>query len=185
MDAISLMMEEHKNIKRVLKVIRKLCIKILNKQEIELEVFYKIIDFVKNYADKHHHNKEEEILFKKISDELGEKIKNGPIYGMLAEHDMGRLYILNLESALEKVKNGDEDAKVDIIANSISYADLLNRHIDKEDNAIYKFGEKNLSKEAIKEVEEKCKEVEKIATDAYIQKKYLKIIEELEEISKY
>ncbi|CAH2214687.1 hemerythrin domain-containing protein [Tepidibacter aestuarii] len=185
MDAISLMMEEHKNIKRVLKVIRKLCIKILNKEEIELDVFNKIIDFVKNYADKHHHNKEEEVLFKKISEELGEKIKNGPIYGMLAEHDMGRLYILNLESALEKVRKGDEDSKVDIIANAISYTDLLNRHIDKEDNAIYKFGEKNLSKEAIIEVEEKCREIEKSAANRDIQNKYMKIIEELEEISKY
>lgn len=180
MNAISLMVEEHRNIKRVLRVARKLCINILNGKEVNYEGFNMLVDFVKNYADKHHHNKEEDILFKKMSEELGEEIAKGPIYGMFADHDMGRLYIRNLIEALDRVKNGDEDSKVDIIANAISYTDLLHRHIDKEDNAIYKFGEHNLSKEAMLEVEERCREVEDMAKESNIQGKYIKIIEKLE-----
>ncbi len=183
MNAISLMVEEHKNIKRVLKAIRKLCIKILNGEEVDYNVFYKVIDFVRNYADKHHHSKEEEILFKKMSEELGETIEKGPIMGMLTEHDLGRLYMSNLEEALKRVENGDKDSRVDVIANSVSYTDLLYRHIDKEDNAIYKFGEKQLSKEALEEVEKKCKEVEEEALNNGIQEKYLSLIEELEQIA--
>lgn len=182
MNAISLMVEEHKNIKRVLKVARKLCINILNGEEVNYEAFNMMVDFVKNYADKHHHNKEEDILFKKMSEELGEEVASGPIYGMFADHDMGRLYIKNLIEALDRVKNGDEDSKVDIIANAISYTDLLHRHIDKEDNAIYKFGQRNLSKEAMAKVEESCKEVEDIAKEKNIQDKYIKIVEKLEEM---
>ncbi len=183
MDAIEVMVEEHKNIKRALKAIRKLCIKVLNGEEVNYEVFYKVIDFVRNYADKHHHSKEEKILFKKMAAELGETIEKGPIMGMLAEHDLGRLYMSNLEAALERVKNGDEDSRVDIIANSISYTDLLYRHIDKEDNAIYKFGQRQLSKEAMEEVEKKCREVEETAINNGIQEKYLKLIDELESIA--
>ena len=134
MNAISLMVEEHKNIKRVLKVIRKLCVKILNGETVNYKAFNMIVDFVRNYADSHHHSKEEDILFKKMSEELGEEIAKGPIYGMFADHDMGRLYIRKLVEALDKVKKGDEDSKVDVIANAISYTDLLYRHIDKEDN---------------------------------------------------
>lgn len=180
MKAISLMVEEHKNIKRMLKVIRKLCIGIVNGEEVNFEAFQKVIDFVRNYADKHHHKKEENILFKKMSDELGKAVANGPIYGMLAEHDLGRLFINNLETALEKVKEGDLDSRVDVIGNAIAYTDLLYRHIDKENNAIYKFGEKNLSNEALKEVEDKCQIVEKEASKKNIQEKYLKLIDELE-----
>lgn len=65
LNAISSMVDEHKNIKKVLKVIRKLCIKILNGEDVNFDAFYKIIDSVRNYADKHHHNKEEDIFFKK------------------------------------------------------------------------------------------------------------------------
>jgi len=182
-NAISLMVEEHKNIKRVLKIARKLCINILNGEEVDYEAFNMMVDFVRNYADKHHHNKEEDILFKKMSEELGEEIAKGPIYGMFADHDMGRLYIRNLTEALDRVKNGDEDSKVDIIANAISYTDLLYRHIDKEDNAIYRFGEQRLSNEALIEVEERCREVEKKAEDKNIQKKYIEMIDKLEKMA--
>jgi len=182
MSAISLMVEEHKNIKRVLKVIRKLCINILNNKEVNFEGFEKAIDFVRNYADKHHHNKEEDILFKKMSEELGEAVAKGPIFGMFADHDLGRLFIRNLDEALKRVKNGDEDSKVDIIGNAIAYTDLLYRHIDKEDNAIYKFGESKLSEEALREVEEKCEIVEREASEKNIQDKYLKLVDELESL---
>lgn len=70
-----------------------------------------------------------------MSEELGEKVARGPIFGMFIDHDLGRLYMKNLEATLERVKKGDSDSKVDIIANAISYANLLYRHIDKKNNA--------------------------------------------------
>lgn len=92
MNAIELMIEEHKNIKRMLKVIRGYCYKVLKNENVDYNDFYKIIDFVRNYADKHHHSKEENILFT-IMDRQFNMIKSGPIMGMLIEHDMGRLYM--------------------------------------------------------------------------------------------
>lgn len=183
MDAITLLMEEHKNIKRALTCIRKLCIAILNGKAVDTTLFYQIIDFVRNYADKHHHSKEETILFKKMSDELGERIANGPIYGMLAEHDLGRLFMMNLENALKEIEKGNLDARVDVIANAIAYTDLLHRHIQKEDTAIYTFAKKQLSNKAMAEVEEKCAEAEKAATEKNIQNKYLEFLNHLEEIA--
>lgn len=180
MNAIKLMVEEHKNIKRVLIVIRKLCLKVLQNEEVDYDVFYKIIDFVRNYADKHHHSKEEDILFKKMSEELKDVVGEGPILGMLTEHDQGRLFIKNLEQAVKRVQDGNYEAKLDVIANAIAYTDLLYRHIDKEDNVIYKFGERKLSVESLNEVEAKCEEAERLASEKNIQDKYLKIVNELE-----
>lgn len=181
MNAIELMVEEHKIIKRMLVVTRKFCIKVLNNEEIDYNDFNRIIDFVRNYADKHHHSKEELILFKKMSDILGERIAKGPIMGMLTEHDLGRLFIGNLEVALKKFQAGDNDSRVDIIANAIAYTDLLYRHIDKEDTAIYTFAQRSLSKEQLEEIDTQCCSVETEATSNSLQDKYINLLVELED----
>ncbi|AKA70697.1 hemerythrin domain-containing protein [Clostridium scatologenes] len=180
MNALEIMVGEHSNIKRMLKIVRKYCYKVLKNEALDYNDFYKIIDFVRNYADKHHHSKEENILFDLLSNQFGEKIKNGPIMGMLVEHDLGRLYMSNLENALKRLEAGKEDAKLDIIANSISYTDLLTRHIEREDTALYKFAERSLSEENVKILNEKSEEVEKNAALNSIQDKYQKLIDELE-----
>lgn len=180
MYAVQLMIDEHKNIKKVLGIIRKYCFKVLKNESVEYNDFYKIIDFVRNYADKHHHGKEEQMLFNKMLDELGSAGEKAVKHGMLVEHDLGRLYINNLEKAVGKVQEGNEEAKLDLIANAISYADLLYRHIEKEDNVIYKFAEKNLSEEALRKLDEESKLFEKEAENKGIQEKYTLLIEELE-----
>jgi len=180
MKAIELMKEEHSNIKRLLKVIRKLCIKILNESEVDYEAFYSAIDFIRNYADKHHHGKEEDILFAEMIEKMDEGITRAPVQGMYVEHDLTRLFVSNLEEALKRVKDGDKDSRVDIIANAVAYTDLLDRHIYKEDNAIYTFAEKKLTDESIKHVEEECEKIENAAMNQGIQQKYVQMLEELE-----
>ncbi len=147
MNSIELMVNEHKNIKRMLAVIRKYCFKVLKNKEVDYNDFYRIIDFVRNYADKHHHGKEEDYLFNRMVDEIKGPTEKLVKHGMLVEHDLGRLYMQNLEKALKALENGEEEAKIDIIANAVSYTDLLYRHIEKEDDVVYKFAERNLSKE--------------------------------------
>jgi hemerythrin-like domain-containing protein len=180
MDAIELMMEEHKNIKRVLSIIRKISIGVLKGNETPFEDFKRVIEFVRNYADKHHHNKEEEVLFKKMREDIGEAIVDAPLSGMLVEHDLGRLFIKNLEDAIERVKSGDMDSRVDVIANAVGYADLLNRHIDKEDKVIYTFAKRSLKEDAMNFVNESCEKIEQSAENEKLQNKYISIVEELE-----
>ncbi|KOA19692.1 hemerythrin HHE cation binding domain protein [Clostridium homopropionicum DSM 5847] len=180
MNAINIMMEEHKNILRMLEVIRKVCIKVVNNEQVDYNNFYKIIDFVRNYADKHHHSKEEIVLFEKLKGGDNNRIGKVTVEGMLVEHDLGRLFMMNLEEALKKYEAGDMDSRVDIIANSIGYSDLLKRHIFKEDNALYKYAKNNLSKEDLDEIDEKCKEIEEKAGERKVQEKYMKLLDELE-----
>lgn len=76
MDGINLMVDEHIVIKRMLAVIRNACIGIMNGNNIDYDDFDKMIDFVRNYADNHHHGKEEKILFSKMIDEIGGAAEN-------------------------------------------------------------------------------------------------------------
>lgn len=180
MNCIELMVKEHENIKRMLTVIRKYCYKILKNEEVDYEDFFSIIDFVKNYADKHHHGKEETMLFNRMTQELGEDIENLVNYGMLAEHDLGRLYMYELNAAVKRVLDGDDESRLDVIANAISYTHLLNRHIHKENNAVYKYAENNLKPETMDEINRDCESFEQNAKDKATQQKYLDLIDEME-----
>jgi len=180
MNCIELMINEHKNIKRMLAVIRKYCSRILYGEEIRYEDFYKMIDFIRNYADKHHHGKEELLLFEKMVEELGPTAEKLVKYGMMVEHDLGRLFVQELEAAVKRVLDGDMDARLDVIANAISYTRLLNRHIDKEDGVVYKYAQNNLSKETMARLEQECLEFEQNARDDKIQDRYLALLSELE-----
>lgn len=179
MKAIDLMMEEHKYIKRMLTIVRRATYKALEEKDVNYEDFYKIIDFIRNFADGHHHKKEEVILFNKMVDELGLVAEKTIKYGMLVEHDMGRLYITGLNEALENLKAGNKEAILDVIANAISYTHLLERHIDKEDNVIYKFAARELKQETMDKVNADCIEFEGANTET--MEKYVVILKKLEE----
>ncbi len=183
MNSIDLMVEEHKYITRMLKVIRKASYKVLKGEDIDYSDYEKMIDFIRSYADNHHHGKEEKILFNRMVEEIGELADKVINHGMLVEHDLGRFYIRSLEEALLRVKSGDEESRLDVIANAIAYEKLLTGHIEKEDNTIYKLATRQLSKDVLDNIEVNCNEFEDSQTQKGIQDKYIKILEELE--SKY
>lgn len=173
MKSIDILIEEHKYIKMVLKEIRRQCIGIVRGGEVEFQTFYNVIDFVRNYADKYHHKKEEDRLFNVMAEQLGLGVESGPIAGMLVEHDLGRAHIIDLEKALKECEKGNIDAKVDIIANAIGYEQMLIKHIDKEDNAIYRHAERRLSKEILEKLDREFEAIEKDSANTEIRNKYI------------
>ena len=175
------MVAEHENIRRMLKIVREVCYRVMTKDDYDVTDFPKIIDFIRIYADKHHHGKEEDILFETMNKEIEKLAKAGAITGMYIEHDMGRLYMLNLEKGLKAFEEGDDKARLDIIANAVSYTDLLDRHIEKENTAMYKFAENMLNAESKTFIDAESKKVEDLATKSGLQDKYLKRLDELEE----
>lgn len=180
MDSIKLMMEEHQNILRMLKVVRNACYKVMKGEAINYEDFDLMIDFIRQYADNHHHGKEEKFLFNEMVSNLGPLGTKLITHGMLVEHDLGRLYIRELKDALERVKSGDDESRLDVIANAISYTHLLKRHIEKEDSVVFNFAQRKLPKENMDSVNEKAAVYEQDAKSRGIQSQYISILEELE-----
>jgi hemerythrin-like domain-containing protein len=170
---------EHIYIKKVLAGIRKQCIEIVNGNKVDLEVFEKVIDFVRSYADKYHHQKEEKHLFNIMADQLAKDIGPGPIEGMLTEHDFGRSYIYELEQALKRYKDGDMDARVDIIGFAMGYEHLLTKHIDKEDNAIFNLAERKLDSEVLHKLDKDFEEIEAAKENEDIRNKYIEFANSL------
>ena len=183
MNSIQLMIDEHKNIKRMLEVIRKASFRMMKGDEINYDDFHEMIDFVRTYADLHHHGKEEKFLFKEMIEHLGSIGNKLITHGMLVEHDFGRLFISELVAALDRVKDGHEESKLDVIANAVGYANHLHRHIEKEDSLIFKYAEDNLAPEILNEVNHLTVKFEEEAGRNSVQTKYLSMLERLE--SKY
>ena len=180
MESIKIMVEEHENIRRMLKVTRNVCYRVMTMGDYDVADFPRIIDFIRIYADKHHHGKEEDILFETMKSELDALAQSGAITGMYIEHDQGRLFMINLEKALKEFESGNDEARMDIIANAIAYTDLLDRHIQKENMALYTFAEKSLSDESKIFIDEESRKVEDSATKSGLQNKYLALVDELE-----
>jgi hemerythrin-like domain-containing protein len=152
----------------------------MNGEAINYEDFEKMIDFIRNYSDVHHHGKEEKLLFNEMVEHLGNLGSKMVNQGMLVEHDMGRLYIRELVSALESTKQGNEESRIDIIANAISYTHHLKRHIDKEDLVIYTFSKKHLPEDILKKVDQDTEAFENTAHEKGVQEHYISLLEDVE-----
>lgn len=182
MYSVELMINEHEYILAFIGIIKNACCGILEGKEIDTEDFKKMILFARNYADKHHHGKEERILFAEMTNHLGKIGTNLIQHGMLVEHDLGRLHISDLEKAIEQYKEEHKTIyKLDIVVGAAGYANLLKRHIDKEDEVVYSYAEKNLSADILESIDDRVRDFEKSANKEHIQDKYLTILKELQD----
>ncbi len=173
MNAIEKMIAEHDDIILFSKALRNACVGILEGKEVCVSDFRDAVDFVQNYADKHHHGKEEQFLFKEMITHLGKIGTNLVTHGMLVEHDLGRLFMAELTEALNQYENSpSSESKIDIVTNAVGYTKLIKRHIDKENAIVFTYAAKTLSAEIIDEINQKSLAFEKQAEETGVQKKY-------------
>ncbi|MDP3026300.1 MAG: hypothetical protein Q8N63_01225, partial [Nanoarchaeota archaeon] len=68
---IQILIDEHKNILKVIQALENECDSLESGKKIDKIFFEKSINFIRTYADKFHHAKEEDILFVELcSDEV-------------------------------------------------------------------------------------------------------------------
>lgn len=96
-------------------------------------VVHEAVDFIRSYADKFHHAKEEDILFKYF-DETTDIIKT--IY---VDHETGRAHV---RATLQALEAGDAEAVGEHLG---AYRELLTEHIGKEDGILYPWLDRGLA----------------------------------------
>ncbi|WP_124066651.1 hemerythrin domain-containing protein [Clostridium sp. E02] len=173
MNGIDILVKEHENILAFNGFLRSICAGILEGEPVDGDLLRECIDFGRTYADKHHHGKEEKILFRIMMENMGPVAEKLIRNGMLVEHDLGRLHLTQLETAVsEYEKTPIIDHKLDIISNAVGYGDLLKRHIEKEDQVAYGFAVRALQSDKMKDVDEETAVFEKVAKESGVQTKY-------------
>ena len=177
MNGIELLVEEHKNIVLFTELLKKISCDILEGNEVDIKKLRECVDFGRNYADKHHHGKEEKILFRIMLEKLGPLADKLIRSGMNVEHDLGRYFTGELVKALDLYeKEPTTQVKLAIITNASAYADLLIRHAGKEDEVVFTFAARTLSEEDKKQVDEESELFEEAARKLGTQDKYVKWI---------
>lgn len=124
------------------------------------------IDLIRSYADRYHHAKEEEILFEYFD-------KDSEILQVMYEdHTTGRGHV---KAMLEALDRKDQNA---LGKHLMAYRDLLTGHIQKEDEILFPWMDRNLTSTQVDELFAKFNEVDQKM--AFSPDKYSKLIETLE-----
>ena len=92
--------------------------------------------FIRDFADGHHHGKEEGVLFEAMA-RNGMAIDAGPIGMMRYEHARARELTAGLGNAADRLAAGDAGAAVTVADYARAYGELLTQHISKEDYILF------------------------------------------------
>ena len=176
-DITSVMVNEHQLILRMIALLEKNVALMEQGRFRNWQFFLDAVDFIRNYADRFHHAKEEDVLFVElISNGMPEK--QSPIEAMHIEHDQGRAFVRAMAEAAEKALAG-EAGQISVIAdNAAGYIALLREHIDKEDNVLYPLAERILPQEVRAPMIEAYERAE--AQTPGLEEKYQRLVEDYE-----
>ncbi len=137
MQARGPLMIEHRLIERMFKVIEKALLRIESAREIDPAFVDTAIDFIRIYADRTHHGKEEEILFRDLSKRSLAPKDRDMMKRLIEEHVFGRETTKALEEANRRYRNGDKTALEDIVARFHALVGFYPKHIEMEDKIFF------------------------------------------------
>jgi len=138
----------------------------------------KMLDFFRNFADRCHHAKEENLLFASMQ-ERGMPRNSGPLATMLVEHEEGRARVQAAADALPRAAQGDPSALAAVRENLSAYIELLRAHIGKEDGILYPMADQLLSAQDQRLLEERFERVEAEEMGDGVHQKYHDLAHEL------
>ncbi len=151
--------KEHSAILRMLEVAEEVARQLDHRAPVPPEAISGLHEFLRTFADRCHHSKEEEHLFPAL-EERGLPRFGGPIGVMLHEHEQGRSLIRQMGEAAEAYAAGKEGAGVRWAAAARSYALLLRSHIMKENNVLFPMAEQLLTQSEQETLSEAFERVE-------------------------
>lgn len=136
MKPIGPMMWEHRLIEKMLRLFDGEIIKTNENNKVDTVFIDTAVDFIRTYADRTHHGKEEGILFrdlakKKLSPEHARIMKE-----LIEEHKYARKIVGNLVAAKERYLTG-ENTSQEVIGYLKELAQFYPKHIEKEDKHFF------------------------------------------------
>lgn len=140
-DITATLVEEHRLILRMIALLERNARRTAEGTYSNWQFYLDGIDFIRQYADRFHHAKEEDVLFTALIDN-GMPREHSPVAAMLMEHDQGRAFVRQLEDAVRGAQAGRTENGRVIAENALGYAALLRDHIAKEDSILYPLAER-------------------------------------------
>jgi hemerythrin-like domain-containing protein len=97
-----------------------------------------VVDFLRTYADRCHHGKEEDILFRELARKPLDAVLAQTMAELLQEHAHARATTSRLVQANARYRGGDEAARSEIAETARELVAFYPVHIEKEDRHFFK-----------------------------------------------
>ena len=176
MQARGLLMIEHRLIERMLAVIRRALVKAGKTSKIDPWLVDKAIDFFETYADRNHHGKEEDILFRNLDKKGIAGVDQQAMNELIEDHIFCRKTTKTLATANTRYRDGDTSAFEDIVSCLKELLEVYPNHIEKEDKTFFPASRAYFSEE-----EDQTMLAEFLDFDRkMIHEKYKSVVDELE-----
>ncbi len=137
MQARGPLMIEHRLIERMISQIKDALAQIESTQKIDPLLVDTAVDFIRMYADRTHHGKEEDILFRDLSKRPLSAEDQRVMDELIQEHVFGRQTTKALVEANTRYRNGDASALADIADKLRTLVEFYPKHIEKEDKVFF------------------------------------------------
>jgi len=174
MQATELLKQEHRVIEQVLNCLERMAQRLEGEGELDAEAARQALDFLRNFADRCHHGKEEDCLFP-LLEEKGFSRTQGPTGVMLHEHEAGRRHVGAMAEAVEGAAAGDAAASTEFVAHARQFVQLLREHIQKEDHCLFEMTDQALSQQEQSQLLDSFAKVEHDDMEPGTHEKYLEI----------
>jgi hemerythrin-like domain-containing protein len=109
----------------------------------------KIVDFIKTYADRTHHGKEEDILFESLEEKPLSGEEDRLMQELIEEHKLGRRLTGELVAAKDAVVGGNREELSTVLEVMGELIDFYPQHIKKEDDTFFPNTERHYSNEEL------------------------------------
>jgi hemerythrin-like domain-containing protein len=156
---IKILEEEHHFIQKVVGAIAILVETLEAGTEVEGKTLQDIVEFMRIFADKCHHGKEETHLFPAL-ERKGVPMRGCPLGALIAEHQKGRGLVTELAECTEAYITGSPLARESLVKSLQALTDLYPNHIWKEEYLAFPMADKILSSEEKRDLFEKFEMVE-------------------------
>jgi hemerythrin-like domain-containing protein len=136
MNALDVLSNEHRVIKRVLECLGAVTSQARMGGNLEGGSFRELCDFLQQFVDRCHHRKEEARLFPLLR-QRGVGCQPAPLDTLLDEHEQGRTHVRAMAQNLLAAERGDDAARSRLCEHAERYRLLLAEHIHKEDDCLF------------------------------------------------
>jgi hemerythrin-like domain-containing protein len=131
------LMIEHRLIERMIDVMKEEFLLIEREKKADPEFIEAAVDFIRTYADRCHHGKEEDILFRDLGvKKLTDKQKR-TMEELVEEHKWGRRVTTRLVEANTRYVQGNKEALSAIMDCIKALIEFYPKHIEKEDKHFF------------------------------------------------
>jgi hemerythrin-like domain-containing protein len=170
------LMIEHRLIERMVGLLGREADRIAEDERVDAVFIDQAVDFIRTYADRTHHGKEEDILFRDLDDEDLSSKDRDRMEELVREHVLARKTVGELVEAKESYLEGETEALDTLLQKLDVLVEMYPEHIRKEDKVFFP-----ASMEYLDQAEQDAMLEEMWEFDRQmIHEKYESVVEELE-----